>query len=157
MVRPRRTKVPIERLSAEENNRKHRQAHMTTALAAAVASGDMFTMLAVDHIQKEGTAKPTAEHLRRPDFEPANRKQMLETQYVNKWIEGEKEELASIKKNDVWHKVPPPPGTKVLPLKWIYKVKKDRMGTVVRNKCRLVAQGFFQVFREDYDQTYSQS
>ena len=52
---------------------------MTTALAAAVASGDMFTMLAVDHIQKEGTAKPTAEHLRRPDFEPANRKQMLET------------------------------------------------------------------------------
>ena len=109
-------------------------------LAAAVASGDMFTMLAVDHIQKEGTAKPTAEHLRRPDFEPANRKQMLETQYVNKWIEGEKEELASIKKNDVWHKVPPPPGTKVLPLKWNYKVMKDRMGTVVRNKCRLVAQ-----------------
>jgi hypothetical protein len=89
MVRPRRTKVPIERLSAEENNRKHRQAHMTTALAAAVASGDMFTMLAVDHIQKEGTAKPTAEHLRRPDFEPANRKQMLQTQYVNKWVEGE--------------------------------------------------------------------
>ena len=84
MVRPRRTKVPIERLSAEENNRKHRQAHMTTALAAAVASGDMFTMLAVDHIQKEGTAKPTAEHLRRPDFEPANRKQMLKTQYVKK-------------------------------------------------------------------------
>ena len=155
MVRPRRTTVPIERLSAEVNNRKHRQAHMTTALAAAVASGDMFTMLAVDHIQKEGTAKPTAEHLRRPDFEPANRKQMLETQYVNKWIEGEKEELAPIKKNDVWHKVPPPLGTKVLPLKWIYKVKKDRMGTVVRNKCRLVAQGFFQVFGEDYDQTYS--
>ena len=55
----------------------------------------------------------------------------------------------------MWHKVPPPPGTKVLPLKWIYKVKKDRMGTVVRNKCRLVAQGFFQVFGEDYDQTYS--
>ena len=154
-VRPRRTTVPIERLSADENKRKHRQAHMTTALAAAVASGDMFTMLAVDQIQKEGTTKPTAEHLRRPDFEPANRKQMLETKYVNKWIAGEKEELASIKKNDVWHKVPPPPGTKVLPLKWIYKVKKDRMGTVVRNKCRLVAQGFFQVFGEDYDQTYS--
>ena len=44
---------------------------------------------------------------------------------------------------------------KVLPLKWIYKLKKDSMGTVVRNKCRLVAQGFFQVFGEDYDQTYS--
>ena len=79
---------------------------------------------------------------------------MLETQYVNKWIEGEKEELASIKKSDVWHKVPPPPGT-ILPLKWIYKVKKDRMGTVVRKNCRLAVHGFFQVFGEDYDQTYS--
>ena len=29
------------------------------------------------------------------------------------------------------------------------------MGTVVCNNCRLVAQGFFQVFGEDYDQTYS--
>ena len=57
---------------------------MTTALAEAVASGDMFTMLAVDQIQKKSTAKPTAEHLRRPDFKPANRKQMLEIKYVNK-------------------------------------------------------------------------
>ena len=29
------------------------------------------------------------------------------------------------------------------------------MGEVVRWKCRLVAQGFFQVFGEGYDQTYS--
>ena len=29
LVRPRRTTVPIERLSADENKRKHRQAHMT--------------------------------------------------------------------------------------------------------------------------------
>ena len=28
------------------------------------------------------------------------------------------------------------------------------MGEVVRWKCRLVAQGFFQVYCEDYDQTY---
>ena len=84
--------LDLERLSAEENKRKHRQAHMTTALAAAVASGDMFTIMAVDKIQKESTAKPTAEHLRRPDFKQANRKQMLETKYVNKWIEGEKDD-----------------------------------------------------------------
>jgi Reverse transcriptase (RNA-dependent DNA polymerase) len=91
-----------------------------------------------------------------PDFEPANRNQMLESKDWNKWIKGEKEELASIKKIVVWQKVAPPPGTKILPLKWIYKVKKNRVGNVVRNQCRLVAQGFFQVFGEDYDQTYSQ-
>ena len=40
---------------------------MTTALAAAVSSGDMFTNLAVDQIQKEGTTKPRAEHMQRED------------------------------------------------------------------------------------------
>ena len=80
---------------------------------------------------------------------------MVECKDWNKWISGEKEELASIKKNDVWEKVASPPGTNILPLKWIYKVKKNRMGTVVRNKCRRVVQGFFQVFGGDYDQTYS--
>jgi hypothetical protein len=60
IVSPRQTTVPIERLSAAEHKRKHRQAHMTTVLAAAAASGDVFTLLAVDQIQKESTAKPTA-------------------------------------------------------------------------------------------------
>jgi Reverse transcriptase (RNA-dependent DNA polymerase) len=49
----------------------------------------------------------------------------------------------------------PPYGTKVVPLKWVYKVKKDRLGAIQRYKCRLVAQGFFQVFGQDYTDTYS--
>ena len=40
-------------------------------------------------------------------------------------------------------------------MKWVYKVKKDRLGAIQRYKCRLVAQGFFQVFRQDYTDTYS--
>ena len=36
---------------------------MTTALAAAVSSDDMFTNLAVDQIHKEATTKPRAEHI----------------------------------------------------------------------------------------------
>jgi hypothetical protein len=46
--KPRRQTNPIERLSAGSKDSSHRQAHMTTALAAAVSSGDMFTNLAVD-------------------------------------------------------------------------------------------------------------
>jgi hypothetical protein len=48
-------------LRAEENKRKHRQAHMTTALAAAVASGNMFTTLEVDQIQ--GIAQPNLQQI----------------------------------------------------------------------------------------------
>ena len=46
---------------------------MTTALAAAVSSGNMFTNMAVDRIQKEGITKPRAEHMQREDFEPPTR------------------------------------------------------------------------------------
>jgi Reverse transcriptase (RNA-dependent DNA polymerase) len=37
----------------------------------------------------------------------------------------------------------------------VYKVKKKPDGTIARYECRLVAQGFYQVFGEDYFQTYS--
>ena len=34
-------------------------------------------------------------------------------------------------------------------------MKKNPDGTIARYKCRLVAQGFYQVFGKDYFQTYS--
>jgi hypothetical protein len=49
---------------------------MTTTLAAAVSSGDMFTNLAVDQIHKESTTKPRLEHMQREDFEPPTREYM---------------------------------------------------------------------------------
>ena len=50
VVRPRRTTVPVNRVTVNRSTESIHQAHMTTALAAAVASGTMFTMLAVDQI-----------------------------------------------------------------------------------------------------------
>ena len=102
--RPRRQIKPIERLSAGTKDSSHRQAHMTTALAAAVSSGDMFTNLAVDQIQKEGTTKPRAEHMQREDFEPPTREYMQQCAFRDKWETGEQEELRSIEKHAVWRK-----------------------------------------------------
>ena len=59
--RPRRQIKPIERLSAGTKDSSHRQAHMTTALAAAVSSGDMFTNLAVDQIHKKANSRNPCE------------------------------------------------------------------------------------------------
>ena len=88
MVRPRRTTVPVDRLAVGRSTESNHQAHLIRALAAAVASGDMFTMSAVDQIRNEGTAKPTKIYLLRPDFKPANRNQMLECKDWNKLIKG---------------------------------------------------------------------
>ena len=44
---------------------------------------------------------------------------------------------------------------KALPLNWIYTVKMDLKGVIIRYKARLVVQGFFQIFGVDYSDTYS--
>jgi Reverse transcriptase (RNA-dependent DNA polymerase) len=125
------------------------------ALAASIDSGDSFTKLATEEIYKRRSLVPTPEHLAQADYEPSHRKYMLMCDKHESWQQGEREELQSIEKNCVWTREQPPYGTKVILLKWVYKVKKDRLGANRRYKCRLVAQGFFQVFVQDYTDTYS--
>jgi hypothetical protein len=43
----------------------------------------------------------------------------------------------------------------VIGTKWVFKNKQDQDGIVVRNKARLVAQGYTQVEGLDYDETCS--
>jgi Reverse transcriptase (RNA-dependent DNA polymerase) len=54
------------------------------------------------------------------------------------------------------YKKPSIPGNaKALPLKWIYTVKKNFKGNILRYKARVVVQGFFQIFSVDCTDTYS--
>ncbi|WVZ67203.1 hypothetical protein U9M48_016315 [Paspalum notatum var. saurae] len=54
------------------------------------------------------------------------------------------EEMNAIKENGTWELVEPPPNCRPISLKWVYKVKRDKRGEVVRHKPRLVARGFVQ-------------
>ena len=92
----------------------------------------------------------------RDDYIPPNRRMMLKCKQKDKWIEAEEDELRSFALNHVMAKKPSIPGNaKALPLKWIYTIKKDLKGIIVRYKARLVVQGFFQIFGVDYTDTYS--
>ena len=64
------------------------------------------------------------------------------------------EELHQFVRNDVWELVLRPKGVNVIGIKWIFKNKSDEHGTVIRNKSRLVAQGYTQVERVDFDETF---
>ncbi|GJT00078.1 putative ribonuclease H-like domain-containing protein [Tanacetum coccineum] len=60
------------------------------------------------------------------------------------WFKPIKEELLQFKLQQVWVLVDLPHGMKVIGTKWVYRNKRDERGMVVRNKARLVAQGYTQ-------------
>ena len=59
--------------------------------------------------------------------------------------------------NNVWELVnrPDPRKHNIIGTKWIYRNKQDENGLVVRNKARLVAQGYTQVEGIDFDETFA--
>ena len=54
------------------------------------------------------------------------------------------EELSQFERNNVWELVPRPNDRMIIGTKWVFRNKLDENGNVVRNKARLVAQGFKQ-------------
>ncbi|GJX42634.1 putative ribonuclease H-like domain-containing protein [Tanacetum coccineum] len=55
----------------------------------------------------------------------------------------------------VWILVDLPFGKKAIGTKWVYRNKKDKRGVVVRNKARLVAQGYRQEEGIDYNEVFA--
>ncbi|GJS55019.1 putative ribonuclease H-like domain-containing protein [Tanacetum coccineum] len=58
-------------------------------------------------------------------------------------------------KKKVWTLVELPYGKRAIGTKWVYRNKKDDRGIVVRNKVRLVAQGYTQEEGIDYDEVFA--
>nr|GEV56554.1 hypothetical protein [Tanacetum cinerariifolium] len=54
-----------------------------------------------------------------------------------------------------WTLVDLPNGKRAIRTKWVFRNKKDERGIVVRNKARLVAQGYTQVEGIDYDEVFA--
>ncbi|GJS41401.1 putative ribonuclease H-like domain-containing protein [Tanacetum coccineum] len=65
------------------------------------------------------------------------------------------DELLQFRLQKVWRLVDLPKGKHAIGTKWVYKNKKDERGTVVRNKARLVAQGYTQEEGIDYDEVFA--
>ena len=66
-----------------------------------------------------------------------------------------KEEMNSLWKNDTYKLAKLPKGKRPLKSKWVFKVKKDGDGKLVRYKVRLVVKGFEQKKGIDFDEIFS--
>ncbi|GJU28414.1 putative ribonuclease H-like domain-containing protein [Tanacetum coccineum] len=82
-------------------------------------------------------------------------KKISEALQDNIWVQAMQEELLHFKLQQVWVLVDLPQGMKVIVTKWVYRNKRDERGVVVRNKARLVAQGYKQEEGIDYDEVFA--
>nr|GFA27937.1 copia protein [Tanacetum cinerariifolium] len=65
------------------------------------------------------------------------------------------EELNEFKRLEVWELVPRLDKVMVITLKWIYKVKLDELGGILKNKARLVARGYRQKVGIDFKESFA--
>ncbi|GJW47524.1 putative ribonuclease H-like domain-containing protein [Tanacetum coccineum] len=85
------------------------------------------------------------------------------SEHVTKWTKDHpldniitmQEELNEFECLEVWKLVPRPDKVMVITLKWIYKVKLDELGGILKNKARLVAHGYSQEEGIDFKESFT--
>ncbi|GKB11156.1 retrovirus-related pol polyprotein from transposon TNT 1-94 [Tanacetum coccineum] len=179
---PQETQTPIISHDVEEDNHDIEVAHMGNDPYFGIPIPEVtHTIVPPDHQVSEHNSKWTKDHpleniigaLDRPvstrlqlheqalfcyydafltSVEPKNYKEAL-TQAC--WIEAMQEELHEFERLEVWELVPPPDKAFVISLKWIYKVKLDELGGILKNKARLVARGYRQEEGIDFEESFA--
>ncbi|GJX15110.1 retrovirus-related pol polyprotein from transposon TNT 1-94 [Tanacetum coccineum] len=101
------------------------------------------------HVQKWTQAHPLENII--GDKDRPTYKQALEHSC---WIEAMQEEIHEFERLDVWILVPCPDNILIIPLKWIFKIKLDEYGDILKNKARLVAKGYRQEAGIDFEESF---
>lgn len=84
--------------------------------------------------------------------EPVNYSQAAKEE---KWRRAMKHEIDAVEKNGTWELTELPPGRKPIELKWIYKIKRDAAGQIIKHKARIVAKGYVQKQGVDYEEVFA--
>ena len=87
--------------------------------------------------------------------EPKTYEEAMTGDDVELWKQAMDEEMRSLAENGTWALEELPSGVRPLPMKWVYKIKRDASGNVDRYKARLVAKGFMQKQGVDFEEVYA--
>nr|GEU49024.1 hypothetical protein [Tanacetum cinerariifolium] len=71
------------------------------------------------------------------------------------WFQAMQDEIHEFDRLQVWELVPRPDCVIIIALKWIYKIKLDEYGDVLKNKATLVAKGYRQEEGIDFEESFA--
>ncbi|GKA85110.1 retrovirus-related pol polyprotein from transposon TNT 1-94, partial [Tanacetum coccineum] len=100
-----------------------------------------------EHLRKWTDSHPLDNIIKNPSRPVSTRKQ-LATDVMQ-------DEIHEFDRLDVWELVPPLDCAMIIALKWIYKVKLDEYGDVLKNKARLMAKGYRQEVGLDFEESFA--
>nr|GFA77818.1 retrovirus-related Pol polyprotein from transposon TNT 1-94 [Tanacetum cinerariifolium] len=71
------------------------------------------------------------------------------------WFQPMQDKIHEFDRLQVWELIPQPDCVMIIALKWIYTVKLDEYGDVLKNKARLVAKGYRQEEGIDFEESFA--
>jgi hypothetical protein len=71
------------------------------------------------------------------------------------WRAAMQSEMAAVEKNRTWELADLPRGHSAITLKWVFKLKRDEVGAIIKHKARLVARDFMQREGIDFEDTFT--
>lgn len=87
--------------------------------------------------------------------EPTTFAEAMQSPQAHSWKQAMDEEMSSLLANGTWELEKAPSTIKPIPVKWVFKVKRNNEGRVERFKARLVAKGFAQREGIDYNEVFA--
>jgi hypothetical protein len=106
---------------------------------------DLYQADDVDHVHDERL-------LLTPHGEPTT---AAEAEQDEKWRAAMRAELASIEENNTWSLTDLPGGKEPIGLKWVFKLKHDADGNMLKHKAHLVAKGYVQRPGIDFNEVFA--
>ena len=85
---------------------------------------------------------------------PKTFKEAMASEQKSQWKKAMDTEIAALKRNSTW-KLEHRAGRKAIKCKWVYVIKYDADGSIIKYKARLVAKGFTQQQGIDYNEIFS--
>lgn len=87
--------------------------------------------------------------------EPTTFREAMESPERTFWQRAMEDEMKSHENIGTWELVEAPSNRRIIDSRWVFKVKQNEKGDIIKYKARVVAQGYAQKFGVDYDQVYA--